>query len=276
MAKLSEMTSPTLPLSGLELVPALQGGDADGNVGIPLLAHGGLPSGAVLKLRAPVLADLSATTDADPGAGKLRWNHATPASATVLYIDDVDDDAGDLSAALAAVNVGGFVYIQANGTSARRDVWQKWQVTSITDASGYTKVGVSYQAGAGTFVDAEGLELTVQQPTPSLGVDRNVVNALSISSGNVTVDCSLGDYFTLALNDNVTGWTFTNVPPGCTLMIEITQDAPARTAAWPAAFKWAGSGAGSVSTASGAKDLLAISTFNTGAAWRATLAKAFG
>ena len=128
---------------------------------------------------------------------------------------------------------------------------------------------------AGSFDDADDIELSLQQPNPSPGVDRNVVTALSISSGNVAVDCSLGDYFTLALNANVTGWTFTNVPPGASIMIEITQDSTPRTVAWPTGTTWAGGSAGAVSTASGAKDVLALTTFNTGSAWRATLAKAF-
>jgi hypothetical protein len=91
----------------------------------------------------------------------------------------------------------------------------------------------------------------------------------------VVVDCSLGDYFTLALNANVTGWTLTNVPPGCSLMIEITQDSTPRTVAWPTGTTWAGGSAGAVSTASGAIDVLALTSFDTGSSFRATLAKAF-
>ncbi len=271
MPKISDMSAPAA-LSGIELLPGLQGGD---NRGVPLLALGNLPRGEVLKLRVPMLVDLSATADADPGAGKLRWNHATPASATVLYVDDADDAAADLSAALATLNVGGFFYVQASADSARRAVWQKWQVTSVTDASGYTKVGVSYQGGAGTFIDGEDIEVSFQQPTPSPGVDRNVVTALAISSGVVTVDCALGDYFTLALTANVTGWAFTNVPPACSIMVEITQGAGPYTVAWDADDSWAGGSAPAVSTANGAMDVLARSTFNGGADWRSTLAKEF-
>lgn len=109
------------------------------------------------------------------------------------------------------------------------------------------------------------------------GGNRNTVSALS-TSGSVAVDFSLGDYFTLALAGNVTGFTFTNLPgsgKGATLMIRITQDSTPRTVAWPASFKWAGGSAGSVSTASGAVDVLAITTFDNGTTWDATLAKAF-
>ena len=109
------------------------------------------------------------------------------------------------------------------------------------------------------------------------GSDRSTVSALS-TSGSVAIDYALGDYFTLALAGNVSGFTFSNLPgagKGATLMIRITQDSTARTVAWPGSFKWTGGSAGAVSTGSGAVDVLAITTFDNGATWDATLAKAF-
>jgi len=270
MAKISEMAAPAA-LSGLELVPGLQGSI---NPGVPLLALGALPRGAVLVLRQRFQADTSSTAAADPGAGKVRWNNATQASATEVYVNNSDADANSISSVWAELNVGGFFYVQGK-TGAARAKWQKWQVTAKSPQTGYCALTVTLQGSNDAFASAENMEVTLQQPTPSAGVDRNTVNALSISSGVVTVDCSLGDYFTLALTANVTGWTFSNVPPACSIMIEITQDSTARTVAWPTALKWAGGTAGSVSTASGAKDVLALSTFNGGSAYRSTLAKAF-
>lgn len=109
------------------------------------------------------------------------------------------------------------------------------------------------------------------------GSGRTAVSALA-TSGSVTVDYSLGDYFTLALAGNVTAWSFTNMPGagnGATLMIRFTQDSTPRTVAWPASFKWAGGVASTVSTGSGAVDLLAITTLDNGTTWDATLGKAF-
>jgi hypothetical protein len=109
------------------------------------------------------------------------------------------------------------------------------------------------------------------------GVDRSTVSALS-TSGTVNIDVDLGDYFTLAPTGNVTSITFSNLPAsghGASLMIRITQDSTPRTVTWPASFKWAGGAAGTVSTGSGAVDLLAITSFDQGTNWRATLAKAF-
>jgi hypothetical protein len=105
----------------------------------------------------------------------------------------------------------------------------------------------------------------------------DTVTALA-TSGTVNIDCSLGDYFTLALAGNVTSITFTNLPgsgKGASKWIRITQDSTPRTVAWPASFKWAGGVAGAVSTGSGVIDHLAITTVNNGTAWNATLAKAF-
>lgn len=105
---------------------------------------------------------------------------------------------------------------------------------------------------------------------------RNAVSTLSTSAGTVNIDCSLGDYFTLALSANVTSVTFSNLPgagKGATLMIRIAQDTTARTVAWPSSFRWADGDPGVVSTGSGAVDLLAITTFDNGTTWQATLSK---
>ena len=109
-------------------------------------------------------------------------------------------------------------------------------------------------------------------------VDRSTVTAVTPASGTATFDYSLGDYFTLAPTANVTTLAFSNLPGaghGASLMIRFTQDSTPRTVAWPASFKWVGGVAPSVSTGSGAVDVLAITTFDNGTTWRATLAKAW-
>lgn len=166
MTNISEIAPPSGALTGLERIPGLKGAD---NVGIPLFAITGIPRGTVLALARPFLADTASTADADPGAGNLRWNHATQASATVIYIDDVDTLAADIAAALATLTVGGFLWLQAPGP-ADKNIWQKWQVASITDAAGYTKIGVTLSASAGSFADNGEILLSVQQPdTTSAG-----------------------------------------------------------------------------------------------------------
>lgn len=273
MTAISDLPRPAGPITGMERVPSLQN---SGNASLPIFALGGVPRGAVIALARNYLADTASTADSDPGAGNLRWDNATQASADVIFIADDDGDAGDIAAVLATLTSGGFLYLQQEGP-AGAGVWQKWQVNEITPATGYTKLGVIFQASQGSFADNAAIQVSVQQPNPAAGVDRNNVNTLA-TSGAVSIDCDLGDYFVLNLSGNVTGITLLNLPAAgkaLSLAVQIKQDTTARTVAWPASFKWAGGVAGSVSTGSGAVDLLAITSFDQGTTWLATLAKAF-
>lgn len=105
------------------------------------------------------------------------------------------------------------------------------------------------------------------------------VNVLTPVAGVLTIDCSLGNYFTLAPTANITSTVLTNLPAAGqaqTITVQFTQDTSARSWAWPASFKWAGGVAGSVSTGSGAIDMVAFTTFDQGTTWLATIGKAFG
>ena len=106
-------------------------------------------------------------------------------------------------------------------------------------------------------------------------VSRNVVTALSSTAGVVTVDVSLGDFFTLTPTEAVTGWTFTNELPGYSINIVMTQGATPFTVAMPSGLRWAGGTAGTFSTAATKQDELNISSTDTGTTRRAVLAKDF-
>lgn len=268
MSKIPELNKPSTTRPWW-MLPIVTGQST--NAFFPLSHIGGLPSGAILLSLADYVADVASTTDADPGTGKVRWDNATQASAAHIFIDDADAGSTDHSSLWATLLAGGYLYLVDPDDL---DIWQQWSITSVTDATGYLKLAVTLVASNGSFAGSDNIWLTIQQPNPSPGVDRNVVTALSIVSGGVAVDCSLGDYFTLALNANVTGFTFTNVPPGASIMIEITQDSTPRTVDL-SQFTWAGGAPPAVSAGSGEVDLLALTTFNTGTTWRATLAKDF-
>lgn len=98
------------------------------------------------------------TSDADPGDGKFRFNHATLSSATMLYIDvetvaetDVTDWIATWDDSNSAVR-GELTFISATDAA----VWAKFQITgSNTDASGYRKVVLTYVDHAGSFVDGD-------------------------------------------------------------------------------------------------------------------------
>ena len=139
---------------------------------------------------------------------------------------------------------------------------------------------------AGAALDGTELVPVVQSGSKSVTaaqvktyVQKNAITALTSAAGVVAVDMSLGDYFTLVLTENVTSWTFTNLAGaalGNTKMLQITQHASAaKTVAWPATFKWAGASAGVMTATVGGVDVLAITSFDNGTTWRATLANGF-
>lgn len=175
-----------------------------------------------------------------------------------------------------AVTTDGTVYIVGSSPSGAFATFTAGDLTIRRGGNWY-----AWAPTAGVVVNVGG---TQKQWTGSAWADigggsggRNTVSALS-TSGSVAVDYALGDYFTLALAGNVTGFTFSNLPgsgKGATLMIRITQDSTPRTVAWPASFKWLGGSAGAVSAAAGVVDVLAITTFDNGSTWDATLAKGF-
>ncbi len=85
------------------------------------------------------------TADADPGAGTLRFNHGTPASVTILYVDDLclNSDA-DLGTVWNAITGARLLITQADDpakyllveVTADADGTGYWKLTSTVDASG--------------------------------------------------------------------------------------------------------------------------------------------
>jgi archaellum component FlaF (FlaF/FlaG flagellin family) len=209
--------------------------------------------------------DIASATTTDIGAATTPFVHIT-GTTTITGLGTVQ------AGTRRRVVFDGILTLTHNGTSLILPTG-----ANITTAAGDTAVFVSegsanwrcvgYQRADGTALAGSGG-----------GSDRSTVTAVTPSSGTATFDYSLGDYFTLAPTANVTTLAFSNLPGaghGASLMIRFTQDSTPRTVTWPASFKWAGGVAPSVSTASGAVDLLAITTFDNGTTWRATLTKAF-
>ena len=96
-------------------------------------------------------------TDADPGSGFIRFNNTTISSATIAYIDDAEANGTDVVAwvqsfddVVNASNRGRIRVSKANTL----DTWHVFRVNAaITDASGYTKIPLTYIDGAGSLAN---------------------------------------------------------------------------------------------------------------------------
>tara|TARA_Y100000034_G_C6773961_1_gene345429 strand:- start:181 stop:639 length:459 start_codon:yes stop_codon:yes gene_type:complete len=99
------------------------------------------------------------------------------------------------------------------------------------------------------------------------GISENA-NTLTQSSATITIDLSTGTFFEFTLTENVTGWTFSNVPTtgtACSWIVKITQHASsAKTVVYPAGVKWAGGKDHVMSTATGSIDIISMFTIDGG------------
>jgi len=100
-------------------------------------------------------------TMADPGAGNLRLNHATPASVTILAFDDTSAATGnpDVSAFLLTFDdstntVKGTITIKK---AVALENFAIYSLASLVDEAGWVRFVVTYVDGSGSFTDADAL-----------------------------------------------------------------------------------------------------------------------
>ena len=94
----------------------------------------------------------SATGAADPGSGNFRYNNATPASVTAIYISDETKSGIDVGTIIGLLSAGNKIYIQQFENSTKA---QLFDVTSApTDNSGWWTIPVTLDAnGTGGLPD---------------------------------------------------------------------------------------------------------------------------
>lgn len=113
---------------------------------------------AINTIGALVYTFSSTTADADPGSGILRLNNATIASATALYIDNLETNGADVSAWIntwddSDSTIKGFLVFK---NKADATIFHIFAVSgSVVDGTGYRKVTISHVAGAGTLSNTD-------------------------------------------------------------------------------------------------------------------------
>lgn len=172
------------------------------------VAESGGGSGASIGVQ--YTSDTGDTADSDPGPGLMRWNNATQASATMIFVDDTTVDSVSMTGFWSALDAGGFLYLQDR---ALQDTWQIWEIITVTDAAGYVKFAVTLLAAGDAFADDADMLVTLQQgPSATGGTVTSVAvsggtTGLSTSGGPITGSGTITLAGTLAVANGGTGQT---------------------------------------------------------------------
>lgn len=105
----------------------------------------------------------STTTQSDPGAGKVRWNNSTQASATQLYIDTVTQDGIDLSSFVGRIAAGDTLHLQDKDDAT---VYQNWLIGAVVNETGWITMPVTFvSSGGGNIANNKEIILVVISST---------------------------------------------------------------------------------------------------------------
>lgn len=189
MSLIPALAAPTLPVLPWWMTAVATGQATNARISLAHLAS--VPRGAILASMANFLSDTAATADADPGAGNLRWNHATQASATELYISDDDSGAVDLSTIWPMIAAGAYLYLYQNDDL---DVWQWWAIDTVTDAAGYAKLAITLVASNGAFGDDDPVVVTIQQAQDNTTGGYTVINEPTTARTMTPADAGKDNY----------------------------------------------------------------------------------
>ena len=141
------------------------------------------------------------TADSDPGVGKLRFNNASPASATAIYIDTVDANTvgRDVSGLLGSWTSGTSLVIRSLETTA----YVAFKLSApVTTATGYRKAtSLTYLGGAGVLTAGEPVSVGW------FGVGEGLeIDAIGTFAGRATYNAEAGGFVYLSTNgDGTTG-----------------------------------------------------------------------
>lgn len=214
------------------------------------------------------------TTAADPGQGFIRWNNATPASVTAIYVDNLDlGGSRNLDNDIGSLRRGDVVHIVAQQNNTR---YGFFSVESVTDNTGWWTISVT-PIGTGTLpTNNEPIHLEFHRSGYQTLQDYAIEDPgeYTPTGTTQTLTYSDGPAFQVDL-ESVTGnitITLSGGPPTGTygqITIKVTQDSTvARTITWAGGtFRWPGGTAHPMNSTLNGFSLYNFETWDGGTTW---------
>lgn len=198
----------------------------------------------------------------------------TPGTGTITLGTAI---AGFQSFATAGTANGDVVsYVIEDGTN-----WEIGQGTYTSAGTTLARTTITASSSAGSAITATSNAIVMNAPLaadfispvgPTLTGLKEIKTAPTISTNTLTLDCSAGNVFAVSLNANITTLTFTNIPASGTaygMTLSFTADGTARTITWPAAVKWPGGTAPTLTATLNKADTFVLTTWDAGTTWYA-------
>lgn len=219
------------------------------------------------------------TTSPTSGKGFYRWtaDHKGP-------IFDMAKSRGATVGTHTALNDNdGIMLIRgwgSDGTQFKEGARIKMAVDG-TVSTGVVPGEIQFATANSSGTRTDAVYIRADQSTEFYGQVVKTNTNPSSSSGAITFDAANGNYFNTTLTENITSITLSN-PAASGLVteiyIEFLQDATgSRTVSgWPAAVKWAGGSAPTITTtASTGRDVIRLTTRDGGTTWLGTYEQNF-
>lgn len=170
------------------------------------------------------------------------------------------------------LNAGRYNIVASNGSDSKA-----WNDVIIVDPDAGGGGSGNVPAGGTTgqvLAKASNTNYDTEWVAAGGGSDRRTVTAVASSAGVAAFNYALGDYFTIAMSEDISSASVTNPPAGMggTIAIRITQDSTPRNFAFPANWSFTDSSPlTAIPTGSGDDAILILTSFDGGAVWIATM-----
>lgn len=160
----------------------------------------------------------TSTSDADPGAGKLRFNNGTLSSVSQIFIDDQSNSSGnpDVSALLLTWDDSTNVSDKGTIVVSKKSALQNYfigRLTSLVDASGYVKLVVTHVTSNGSFSADDDLLVEFQRTGNAGSLDDPMTtrgDMIVRNSSNTTARLAVGSGSTVLKSDGTDiSWGYT-------------------------------------------------------------------